>query len=248
LDKKESKLCAIRPAREAQILRRLHENHKGDFPINVLTKIWREMFGALTQLQKNFSMAVYMQERGSGYLEIARDHFGSYTDFIVCGSISMVIKEVLDDKACVGIIPVFDEEEEEKKNQTWWFNLISDKEQTPKIVAKLPFNGPGKGRGDDKEAYVLSKVPNERTQNDRSLVVVETKEQVSISFLRELFIKQELNIYKLSGIKELGGVYACLIEIEDFVDMNDERIKKILKTKQIMRTIILGNYAKTFKD
>lgn len=238
---------AIRPDREAQILRRLKENHNGEFPIEVIIKIWREIFSAITKLQNNFDIAVFMPKRGAGYLEIARDHFGSYSKLEVKGSVGMVIKDLIEDKVGLGVVPVLEEDKNEN-GKPWWFKIISEKKDRPRIIAKLPFNGRGEGRGDGQEAYVLAKKTNNKTGQDRSFIVLETQEDISISTLRSYLKKSDLKISHISGIKELGGIKACLIEVDDFVDDQDKRLEKIEQQDKIIRAINIGSYAKTLKD
>lgn len=69
----------LRPGRQAEILRRLVARHHGRYPRVALIRLWNEMMGALVALQGPFTLAVYMPERGAGYLELARDQYGAYT-------------------------------------------------------------------------------------------------------------------------------------------------------------------------
>ena len=57
---------ALRPGREARILRRLAEKHQGAFPLPALVCLWREMMGGFTHMQQPFSGAVHAAD-GSGY-------------------------------------------------------------------------------------------------------------------------------------------------------------------------------------
>ena len=56
---------ALRPGREAVILRRLLARHRGAFPRPVLVRIWRELMGAMVRLQGPFSVAVTAEAGGS---------------------------------------------------------------------------------------------------------------------------------------------------------------------------------------
>ena len=42
---------AMRPSREARILRRIAARHVGDLPLEVVFRIWREMINAATAMQ-----------------------------------------------------------------------------------------------------------------------------------------------------------------------------------------------------
>src|SRR5690349_17316000 len=69
---------ALRPGREAKILRCLLGRHSGHFPTAALVRMWRELFAASLGLQTNFAVAVYVGQGGNGYWDLARDHFGSH--------------------------------------------------------------------------------------------------------------------------------------------------------------------------
>ncbi|MBF0375245.1 MAG: chorismate mutase, partial [Alphaproteobacteria bacterium] len=100
----------LRPGREAEILRRLVSRHQGRFPRAVLVRLWREMMGALVALQSPFPVAVFMPERGAGYLELARDQYGAYAATTPYRSVGQVVRAVADGVAAVGIVPVPDRE------------------------------------------------------------------------------------------------------------------------------------------
>ena len=41
--KRDGRLAAFQPAREAEIIRRLVGRHRGDFPVATLVRMWREI-------------------------------------------------------------------------------------------------------------------------------------------------------------------------------------------------------------
>src|SRR3546814_9754785 len=49
--KGEASMASIRPAREAEIMRRLAARHAGEFPRAALARIWRELISAITRIQ-----------------------------------------------------------------------------------------------------------------------------------------------------------------------------------------------------
>lgn len=164
-----------RPGREATVLRRLLARHKGAFPSDVLARLWREIIGALMRVQGPFSIAVYMPERGSGYLEIARDHYGAYADAVSYQAAGRVLKAVAEGAAAVAVLPL----PGETAAEAWWPALIGDAKPRMQVIARLPFCGPGQGRGGEIEAFAVAAVAPEETGDDRSLLAVETRSDVS---------------------------------------------------------------------
>ena len=91
----------LRPAREAMILRRLIERHKGPFPKAGLIHIWRELVSGSIAVQGEFKVAVYVPEGSHGWVDLARDEYGSATPLVVCRSVGEVIGMVSEGKATV---------------------------------------------------------------------------------------------------------------------------------------------------
>ncbi len=163
------------PGREAMVLRRLLARHKGPFPSDVLARLWREIIGTLMRVQGPSAIAVYMPERGSGYLEIARDHYGSYTDTVSYQAAGRVLKAVAEGAAAVAVLPL----PGETAAEAWWPALIGDAKPRMQVIARLPFCGPGPGRGGEIEAFAVAAVAPGETGDDRSLLAVETRSDVS---------------------------------------------------------------------
>src|SRR5512146_3039883 len=59
-----------RPAREAEIVRRLMARHSGSFPKISLARMWREMMAAITRLQGPFSVAAFVSNDRPGYWDL----------------------------------------------------------------------------------------------------------------------------------------------------------------------------------
>src|SRR5262249_38330460 len=67
----------FRPGREALLIRRLVERHRGWLPRATIVRMWRELLSATLRQQGPFVVAVFAPEASSGYWDLARDHFGS---------------------------------------------------------------------------------------------------------------------------------------------------------------------------
>ena len=67
---------ALRPGREAEIIRRIVNRHKGPFPLEVLVRIWRELLSAQVAVQGQYSIGVFAPEDVAAYRDLGRDQFG----------------------------------------------------------------------------------------------------------------------------------------------------------------------------
>lgn len=145
-----------RPAREAALLRRLAARHKGEMPLGVLVRIWREMIvGGSLALQEAVSVSV-----AEGTWDLARDHFGSAVPFKARKSAAQVVRDVASGKATIGVVPA------PAAGDAWW-TLLGAKD-APKVVAWLPFVTSGKTK-----AVAIARVAFEPSGSDRSLFVTE---------------------------------------------------------------------------
>ena len=70
-------LDALRPGREAQVMRQRLEKHTGRFPAAAVFRMWREMMSAFTLMQTpELKIAICRPHDQPGYWDLARDHFG----------------------------------------------------------------------------------------------------------------------------------------------------------------------------
>lgn len=230
----------LRPGRQAEIVRRLIARHHGDFPRANLVRLWNEMLGALIAIQGKFSLAVYMPERGAGYLELARDQFGAYANATVLRSVGQVVRAVADGQATVGILPMPDREDVEP----WWISLMPDTQGIPRIIARLPFLGPGPGRGDGIEALAIARLPQDATGYDRTWLAVETAADVSRARLRSALTAAGLEPTNLAATQHGEQFWLQLVEISGYVDPEDKRIARLVdKREPVQRVVVLGGYA-----
>lgn len=215
---------ATRPGREAVVLRRLLARHKGPFPADVLVRIWREIIGTLMRVQGPFTIAVFMPERGSGYLEIARDHYGSYTETVSYQAAGRVLKAAVEGAASVAVLPL----PGETAAEAWWPALIGDADPRMQVIARLPFCGPGAGRGGEIEAFAVAPVTPEETGDDRSLLAVETRTDVSRTQLSAKLANAGLSILTYWDMRAFApDARVHLIEVSGFVTDADPRVQRL---------------------
>ena len=74
---------ALRPGREAQVMRQRLATHEGAFPAAAVYRMWREMMSAFTLMQTPaLKVAVCRPADQPGYWDLARDHFGCQIPFV----------------------------------------------------------------------------------------------------------------------------------------------------------------------
>lgn len=232
---KRGQTIKIRPAREARILYRLIERHKGLFPKQELVRIWRELIVATLSFEGPFSVAVYMPEsekssgpegdRRSGRWGMARNQYGSFTPMTGHVSAHRVIEAVYSNEATVGILPVPQRNEDEP----WWPHLTTPGETTPKIIARLPFAADAGERMGSMEALVICTAQQEPTGRDRTYLTIELAGEFSLSRLTDALNSADLLALFTSARQKSNqpGISLFLAEVDGFVLEDDRRIQQL---------------------
>ena len=156
---------ALRPAREAAILRRLLARHKGELPAQAVVRIWREILSSSLQLQTRFHVHVLAGESNNALFDVARAHFGSLTPLKAHTRTSLVVHACAEEPESLGVVPLPDVEE---KGAPWWGQLAPAGQPGPRIFAKLPF------LADDKlAAFGIGAIEHEASGDDTTLLRLE---------------------------------------------------------------------------
>jgi chorismate mutase len=124
---------AFRPAREAEMMRRLVERHKGILPLDTAESIWRVIIATFTYIQAPFSVHADLSAGDAHVRDSARFHFGFTVPFIAHMGAASVVEAVSESKGDLGLVPAF----ALAGAGAWWSALEFD--TAPKIIARLPF-------------------------------------------------------------------------------------------------------------
>jgi len=124
---------AFRPAREAEMMRRLVQRHKGILPLDTVESIWRVIIATFTFVQSPFSVHADLSAGDALMRDSARFHFGFTVPFIAHMGASGVVAAVSESKGDLGLVPAI----AVPGAGAWWSALEFD--AAPKIIARLPF-------------------------------------------------------------------------------------------------------------
>ena len=124
---------AFRPAREAEMMRRLVKRHKGILPLDTAESIWRVIISTFTYVQAPFSLHADLSAGDALMRDSARFHFGLTVPFVPHMGASGVVAAVSASKGDLGLVPAI----AVPGAGAWWSALEFD--AAPKIIARLPF-------------------------------------------------------------------------------------------------------------
>ncbi len=140
---------ALRPGREAAILRRLLARHQGPLPRQVLVRLWRELLAATTSLQAPLSVAAWLPPAG---VAVLREHIGVSGQIAPCATEEAALAAQAEDRAALVALP---------PGGRWWRSALPNLF----VTAKLPFLGPA-----DTTVFLLSPTPPDASGDDHTLV------------------------------------------------------------------------------
>lgn len=124
---------AFRPAREAEMMRRLVQRHHGNLPLDTAESIWRVIISTFTFIQAPFSVHADLSAGDALMRDSARFHFGFTVPFVPHMGASSVVEAVTTSKGDLGLVPAF----AIAGGGPWWTAL--EFQAAPKIIARLPF-------------------------------------------------------------------------------------------------------------
>lgn len=242
--KREDLTAPHQPAREAEILRRLIARNGDPLPAETLVRMWREMLAGTTRLQGRFRIAVYAPSEAPGVWDVARDHYGSHSALLPYPSPGATIRAVAEGQAEIGVLPMPREEE----TDPWWRLLMAGGEQTPRVVARLPFGGRGNARAGGADVLSIGRFAPQPSGRDRSLFISETAPDISRGRMFSLFSSLGLDCTFLA-ISNQADVVNSLIEFDGFVGLGDPRIERFREQlgAELFRLTEFGGYAEPLR-
>jgi chorismate mutase len=131
--KTEETGSAFRPAREAEMMRRLVRNHHGNLPLDTVESIWRVIISTFTYVQAPFVIHADLSAGDALMRDTARFHFGFTVPFVPHMGAASVAEAVTESRGDLGLVPAF----ATSGAAPWWAAL--EFASAPKIIARLPF-------------------------------------------------------------------------------------------------------------
>lgn len=122
---------AFRPAREADMMRRLVSRHRGILPLATVESIWRIIISTFTYVQAPYTVHADVSGGDPAMRDSARFHFGFTVPLNPCATPAAVIAAVAEAAGDLGLVRAAAAE------TPWWEALMAP--DAPKIIARLPF-------------------------------------------------------------------------------------------------------------
>lgn len=231
---------ALRPGREADIIRRLLRRHHGGLPRRVLPRMWRELLAGTTGMQSSYVVTVCETDPGNAFVQCAREHFGALSALRVHRTPAQAIGEVSNGTAIAAVLPM--PAEDESATLAWWTALLHRDEPRIHIVARLPFWAPRPEGAPRVQALVVAAAAPDASEDDRSLLGLEIALETSRARLTTLVAAAGFAPGTIVLRRDpAAGVAQALVDVAGMVADDDKRLAAM--TDQLRPPVVLGGYA-----
>jgi chorismate mutase/prephenate dehydratase len=229
----------FRPAREAQLLRRLFARHRGALPARSVLRIWREIIAASIRMQGLITVGCGPIEGHGTGLRLAGEHFGLDTPVVRFDKASQVISAVERGEVSVGLLPL----PQDSDSPGWWAD-IRDKSDLH-AVARLPWFAP-EGAGASVGALVVARGAPEESGEDRSMLMFSCATPVSRARVGDACAAEGLTLVSQAVTEDAHERDRMLhiVEVEGFMGAEDSRIRNVAAALEASSTRLLGAFAR----
>ena len=236
---------AYRPAREADMLRRLKSRHRGDLPFESVARIWREIIASLTQLQSPYGLYICGGADLMAFHDIGRFYYGASAQIHILDDASAVIEAAASDPLGLGLLPFPAEETE-----PWWVQLPGKLENGIAVIAALPFFRNLEASGDNPSIVVLSHAPFEPSGDDTSLIILESQTPLSPRIIEDVFSELDFSVSVIDHQRDTTNAYLYLIKLNDYVAKPGDLLARLKQnsSNMFLNLTLIGGYANPISE
>ena len=155
-------VTAMRPDREAQIVRRLVEARAGRVPAGLVERVWREIIACATHAQVPLAAHVCISGPSAVALDLVHARFGTATPVVSHDSPAAAVRAVAARGADVAVVAL------KSDDQDWVAALLEAGADGPRVMACLPFVDCGGGS----QALVIGHAPIGATGDDTTVIAL----------------------------------------------------------------------------
>jgi chorismate mutase len=232
---------AFRPAREAEVMRRLASRQSGRFPLKVVFRLFREIITTMTAIQGPFRVDVFGADMTLAYWDLARSYYGSSTAMELHDNARDVLRRASADASSVAILPAPGNYD----GGDWW-PMLAQSGEAPKarVVARLPFLDIATDEGMP-TALVVTQAEYDATGDDTSLIVVSAPENVSEAALAVAVKAAGFDADRISVAQTENGDASRhnLFAVDTYVAADDQRLKILVDKGPATGAVVIGGYA-----
>ncbi len=226
---------AMRPAREARVIRRLVETRPRGVPAVLVVRLWRELIAAATVAQASMRVHVLSEWDRPRNRDLVRFHYGATMDVVAHPGVDDLLAAIWDQRRDVAVVP-FDDcgAGGPARSAAECLRYLFDRDGGPEIVACLPFLA----RTVSPEALVVGWAPREDSGDESTIVMAAHRSGDALG----IFGDHGLTPVALHALE--GGSNATAVAIVNgHVTAGDPRIDRLAADPRVVAARIVGSYA-----
>ena len=213
----KNKSIIYRPVREHAVLMSLLKRHRGDFPKQVLVRLWRTMIGAYISMQGDLKVSYV-----ASLENLVKDYFGVTMKYKKTKNIKKSIYILSNNVNHILVLPL------PNTNNSWWKNLLNVKNVN--IIGQLYDNAYKEPKG-----LILGSQEIEYFIKSKVIYIIVIKKSYEKSFIKYLSINS-YSIFGKANIK--SNEIAFLLEKE--VVSHREVIKQLNNIRNSINTNLIN--------
>jgi chorismate mutase len=155
-------VTAMRPDREAQIIRRLVGAKAAQVPAGLVERVWREIIASATHVQVPLAAHVCASGPSAVALDLVHARFGTATPVVTHDSPAAAVRAVVARGADVAVVAL------KSDDQDWVAALLGAGADRPRVMGCLPFLDCGGGQ----RALVVGHAPLDGTGDDTTVIAL----------------------------------------------------------------------------
>jgi chorismate mutase / prephenate dehydratase len=239
--KAEGNSRPVRPAREAQIIRSMIGRLGDEVPVVSVTRIWRELIaGAIEAHQGGLTVLV---GGDAAVWDLSREHFGSAPKLEYCPDLPVILRRLRENERTLAVMPTPVDDDP----APWWAKMLDVDGPQPRVIARLPFVAPASPRLAQAGAVaVAAGAEPEPSGEDKSLLIVEFDRDYSRASVADGLRQVGWTVRDLMSWRppETSLVNRVLVELDDFVAIDDPRLEKVREAGRghIRRIVHFGGF------
>lgn len=223
---------AFRPAREADMMKRLVQRHRGILPLDTVESIWRVIVSTFTYVQAPFSVHADVAVGEAAMRDSARFHFGFLVPYVAHFSAQAAVDAVAKSKGDLALVSVT------SGHTPWWIAL--EPAGAPKVIARMPFLE----RADHPAALPVFAIS--RVADDALLLEVETW-SVRVSGWNAQVARALSPLADIVAVPDTAfDSAALLVSIEAPANLENIKAALIAAGASVRSTALVGGHAKRY--
>ena len=224
---------AFRPAREAQVIRRLVEAGAGEVPAGTVAKIWFELMAAATQMQAPLRLHLVTTVRRAQHQDLIRYHGGPDVEIVNHVRPEDALGAVAESSGDMALWPIDDGSGALTYMERRFLGaLAGERVAELRINARLPFLADALRAS----AYVIGKAPYEASGDDTTMIAVATSADDAAALATDAGFAQAATV--------LGGEAPwSLVALAGYVSADDGRFGRLADDAAVDGWRYLGGFA-----